>query len=120
GGEGGQDLGGEVRGVGVVEPVLEGEAVDQGRVQLHELRPRLPVARVADAGQQAGASANRVGHARSSALPYRPSRDNLSRIRAGGGQTVWPAIREGPPPGRRGASRRAAKAQRRSREARRG
>src|SRR5262249_52941713 len=54
----------EVGGVGVLQTLPPREAVDERRVQVHELAPRRGVARVADADQQTGTGRRHVGHSR--------------------------------------------------------
>src|SRR5262249_51565413 len=61
-GDGQQYLLGQVGGVGVLQAVSAGEAEDQRRVQVHELRPRLVVLGVAQADEEAGAGGERVAH----------------------------------------------------------
>jgi hypothetical protein len=61
-GDAAQHVLGQVVGVGVLQAVAAGEAVQQRGVGRPELLPGLPVARVADADQQGGPGARRIGH----------------------------------------------------------
>src|SRR4051794_31431822 len=53
----------QIGGVGVLQPLPSPKAVNQWRIEPDELPPRLAIARIAQADEQAQPSAWRVGHA---------------------------------------------------------
>src|SRR5262249_15518606 len=69
----------QVCGVGVLKAALAGEAVNQRRVNLHELLPGRTVPRVPDADEQAGPGVERRGHATFSLPRYTPRGPNPYR-----------------------------------------
>src|SRR5262249_3275008 len=58
----------QVGGVRVLQAALAGEVVDDRTVNLHELRPRLAVAGVAEADQQARTRRRQIAHGGSPSL----------------------------------------------------
>src|SRR5262249_52927629 len=75
--DGAEDLLGEVRGVGILEPLFLREPVNQRRVDIHKFRPRLAVARVLDSRQQAWPGDHRFGHAFTLFANTAPSRESI-------------------------------------------
>ena len=67
---------GQVGRIGVLKPSLPVEAVDDRRIQFHELMPCLGITCIADANQQAGSSDRCCGQGN---LP--PSTDDTARTR---------------------------------------
>src|SRR5262249_39658236 len=58
-----QDILREIGGVRVLQAMLAREAVDQGRIQLYELRPGAVIAAVAQTDQEAEPRGRRIAHA---------------------------------------------------------
>src|SRR6266851_6529455 len=57
-----QDILGQIGGVGVLQAVFASETVNQGRIDLYKLRPRLGITHIADANQQTRPRDRRIAH----------------------------------------------------------
>src|SRR6185295_14016887 len=83
----------KVHGIGVLQTVLASEPVDQRRINLYELRPRLPVALVANADQQAGSCFVRIAHRRLSADKYpRRGKSYCEKTKISASHSSWSAF----------------------------
>ncbi len=86
-----EDVLGQVDRVGVLEPAPPRQPVDQGRVDIDELRPCALVPRVAQAYQQTGSRARGLVHPSSSMRIHNPRRAFLTK--SAGRCNGWMALR---------------------------